>query len=563
MKKEAKVIGNKADFMEKVIKAVETIATPVKATLGPDGLPILLQREKTPLITKDGVTVAKSIVHDDPVFNTMIQAIREASERTNEEVGDGTTTAVVLVESLIKEGMKFIKADLITPQALVREIKACVPSIISQLDNMSKKIESEEEIKYVAMISSNSDKEIAERVTEAVVKAGADGVTSIEPGSGAFINVKTIGGFQIGKGWGAHKEHALKMLSASGKQEISFGNTPALLCYNGEITDIGEFGEFLMAFNEIDENNPVRSKVSQLVVIAHSFGHQIRQMVADNFAVNGLPVMLVETESWSTENSKVLLLHDLAVITGGKVVQHGNIRSLIKDKTTVDDDALGCCDKVVQVKGLTTFYGGEGSKESVLEHVELVRKQMADAEHPWDEGVHRKRIARLLGGITVLECGGITPLEIKEKMDRVTDAVSATRAALKGGVVPGGGKALLNCVSDMLCVSCGAKVMRNVLLSPIRQIIMNTGESPDIIVGQLLKDPTVTYGYDALNRTMVDDMFKSGIIDPLLVVKTAFNNAVSIGCEMLRGGGYVVYKKDGATADPEEQMASENPTDIT
>ena len=555
---ETKILGNKAQFMTKVLEAIDTIATPVKATLGPDGLPILLGREKNPLITKDGVTVAESINVEDPIIDTMIQAIKEASQKTNDEVGDGTTTAIVLVESILKESMKFIRAGLITPQALVRELKAVIPHVIKDLETQAKKITSEEDINYVAMISANNDKDVADKVTEAVVRAGSDGVTSVEASMGYDLKVKTIEGFQISKGWNVHKEFAIKLLHASGKQDITYANNPAVVCYNGGLTDVGEFGSFLMAFNEIDPNNPMNSKISQIVIVAHEFGANVRQMMVDNSIQNGIPIMLVETESWGTENSKVFLLHDLASLTGGQIIQHGCLRKVIKDTEnpnikTVDDAFLGCCDKVAQVKGMTTFYGGQHTEDGLQDHIKEVRAQLESADHQWDEMIHRKRLARLLDGITIIECGGMSNLEIKERMDRIIDAVSATRAALKEGVVPGGGVALLNCVGAVEVCGiediCGKRIIKKILESPMRQIIINTGESPDGIIGKVLEQADTITGYDAMTMEMVGDMFDKGIIDPLLVVKSAFQNAMSIGCEMLRGGGYVIHKKtpDGAS----------------
>jgi len=564
-----KKIGTKADFTKEILEAVRIIAEPVKATLGPDGCPIILDRGKySPLITKDGVTVAKSIFVSDVVKDLMIRAIKEASEKTNAEVGDGTTTAIVLVEALLNEGMKFIKSGLITPQALVREIKACIPSIKTNLTSMCKKVVSEQDIKYVANISANNDPEIASAVVEAVMRSGADGVTSIEEGTSTDIKVCPVDGFQIGKGWSTHKEYSIKLMQSATRQEFSYA-TPAVLCYNGDVTDVSEFSDFIIAFHEINVGAqvPKAALSAPIIIVAHMFSGAIRQFMVDNMIQNGIQIMLVETELWGTEHSRVYQINDLAEYTGGKVVTHGNLRTIISKKEDgtpcVDDSYLGCCEKAIQTKGNTTFYGGEKNEEKLQEYIEEVRATKDNAEHAWDMEIHQKRIARLLDGITVIECGGTTTLEIKERMDRVIDAVSATRAALKGGIVPGGGIALYDCAQTFeIGTSCGENVLARALQAPLRQIISNTGKPPDGIIENINSiDPLLGggyVGYDALLHKISDDMFGDGIVDPLMVVEIAVMNALSIGCELLRGGGYVVIKSEAA--DPDDEMMG-NPTE--
>lgn len=539
------------DWADISLSAVRQLAEPVKATLGPDGLPILLEQiGKPPLITKDGVTVSNSIYVDDPVFNTIIQAVKEASARTGELVGDGTTTAVVLTEALIEKGFQFIKAGLITPQALVREIKELIPGVIEYLQSIGRPINNEDEIRRVASISSNSDVEIAEKVTEAMARCGKDGLFELVQGSGPGIEVIQKEGYQVGKGWSRHKDYAPLMITDPLSQAIVFSNNPSILLYNGEINDPSEFGEFILAFNQVDTALNQAYNMSQIVVVAHQFSGQIRQMVADNWQQHGLPIMLVETEQMGPPMTRIYLLDDLAAYTGGQVIQQGHLKEVIErvmpTRNKIKDGTLGKCESVRQMKAHTTFDGGQGNQEGILNHVQVIRKQMEIADARWDANIHRMRMARLTNGLVVIEVGGMTELEMKERRDRVDDAVQATRAAMKEGIVPGGGVALLRC-SEQLPVlmpgSYGVKVLEHMLQAPIRQIIKNGGESPDKILTKIPVVPSFG-GYDALNGKIVESMFEAGIIDPFLVVKTSFEHAISIGCEILRGGGYVVYNQE-------------------
>lgn len=549
-----KVIGNNKEFAVKLLEALKILADPVKATLGPDGQPILIEKGDRVIMTKDGVSVAESIEVEDPVLNAMIQAIKESARKTNDLVGDGTTGAIVLTEAIIRNSIKYVSAGLITPQTLVNQIKECLPGVIKYLKSKSRKISNENDIRYVALISANNDKEIADKVTEAVVMAGEDGLLQLEDGSTTGIVVSKTEGYQINRGWSIHQDYAPRMMTNTLKQEVLFNNLPNILLYNGDMTDFTEFAEILKAHNKIDEYQK-SAEYKQLVVIAHSFSGQIRQMTADNMAMNGLPVMLVETEMMGTPQSRIYLLDDLAVFSGGKVVQSGDIRSIIvrgngPTNKKIQEGFLGTCGKIRQLKGTTTFYEGIGTDEAKIELVDIIKKQAEDCKSVWDKNLHRQRIAKLVDGIVCIEVGGTTELEIKERKDRVEDSLNATRAAIKEGVVAGGGVALMRWKCETTDMNCGQKVMSESLKSPLCQIISNTGQSPDSIL-YMISEKEYDYGYDALNKTMVDDVFKAGIIDPYLVVKTALENAVSISCEMLRGGGYCISKKGNT---PSQQL---------
>jgi len=538
----AKKIGNSNAFRKAAIRALNILATPVKQTLGPDGLPILIQREGLPpLSTKDGVTVAESISVACPVHNTIIHAIKESAQKTNEYAGDGTTSAIVLTEAIVLESLKYIQANQITPQKVALELEYSAVEVVDYLNSISSKVVSNNEILAVASISANGEREVAEKVVEAIDWAGEDGVITLEDGWTRGITVRRIEGYRMGTGFSKHEVYGPKLIMDKERQESQLENANILL-YDGVMSDWNELGKFL-----IDMANPRSSQpmLEPIVIVAHEYSGTVRDKVSEHVALAGLPIILAQTELLGTPNSKIHLLKDLAVLSGGKVISHGKLSSLVdKDTGEVDKSFLGKCQKIIQTKNDTTFFDGSGLAEDVEKHKKSIKKQISDHDSEFDKNLHRARIGKLVGGIIIVGVGGTTSLEMKERKDRVEDSLNATRAAILEGIVPGGGVALFGASTDLfggsnVDLNIGRQVLRDALRYPLRQIVTNTGISPDVVVDRVLNDEGVV-GYDARKKEYSLDMIADGIIDPLRVVKAAFENALSIAIAILKGGGYCV-----------------------
>jgi len=538
----AKKIGNSNAFRKAAIRALNILATPVKQTLGPDGLPILIQREGLPpLSTKDGVTVAESISVACPVHNTIIHAIKESAQKTNEYAGDGTTSAIVLTEAIVLESLKYIQANQITPQKVALELEYSAVEVVDYLNSISSKVVSNNEILAVASISANGEREVAEKVVEAIDWAGEDGVITLEDGWTRGITVRRIEGYRMGTGFSKHEVYGPKLIMDKERQESQLENVNILL-YDGVMSDWNELGKLLMDLAGTRSANPA---LDPIVFVAHEYSGQVRDKVSEHVALAGLPIILAQTELLGTPNSKIHLLKDLAVLSGGKVVSHGKLSSIVnKDTGEVDESFLGKCKKVIQTKNDTTFFDGLGTVEDVEKHKKSIKKQISDHDSEFDKNLHRARIGKLVGGIIMVGVGGTTSLEMKERKDRVEDSLNATRAAILEGIVPGGGVALFGASTELfgglnVDLNIGGRVLRDALRYPLRQIVTNTGISPDVVVDRVLNDEGVV-GYDARKKEYSLDMIADGIIDPLRVVKAAFENALSIAIAILKGGGYCV-----------------------
>jgi len=538
----AKKIGNSNAFRKAAIRALNILATPVKQTLGPDGLPILIQREGLPpLSTKDGVTVAESISVACPVHNTIIHAIKESAQKTNEYAGDGTTSAIVLTEAIVLESLKYIQANQITPQKVALELEYSAVEVVDYLNSISSKVVSNNEILAVASISANGEREVAEKVVEAIDWAGEDGVITLEDGWTRGITVRRIEGYRMGTGFSKHEVYGPKLIMDKERQESQLENVNILL-YDGVMSDWNELGKLLMDLAGTRSANPA---LDPIVFVAHEYSGQVRDKVSEHVALAGLPIILAQTELLGTPNSKIHLLKDLAVLSGGKVVSHGKLSSIVnKDTGEVDESFLGKCKKVIQTKNDTTFFDGSGPVEDVEKHKKSIKKQISDHDSEFDKNLHRARIGKLVGGIIMVGVGGTTSLEMKERKDRVEDSLNATRAAILEGIVPGGGVALFGASTELfgglnVDLNIGGRVLRDALRYPLRQIVTNTGISPDVVVDRVLNDEGVV-GYDARKKEYSLDMIADGIIDPLRVVKAAFENALSIAIAILKGGGYCV-----------------------
>jgi chaperonin GroEL len=575
----SKLIGNAKQFRRAALKALEILSGVVSSTMGPDGASVLIDRgNESPISTKDGVTVSESIDVKDPVVNTLIKAIKEGARRTVEWAGDGTTCTILLTEAFVKESLKFVRADQISAQKLALQLKSIEQLVVDSLDGMKRDVTNEEEILNVALISSNGDREVAEKVVEAVDSAGRDGVISIEESDAPDITITRIEGFKMDSGFGVHGDYSSAFVLDHMKQETLFEKVDVLL-YDGNVNDYNELAQGLLA---LAQTRGKGGALKPTVVVAFDFSGQVRDLVAQNIRKLQLPLMLVKVRIQGTEGSRVQMLDDLGVLLKAKIIRHGDMPTVMN---LIGDDLkayVGTCEKIVQTRSTTTFFGGAGSSEDIKTHTEVIKKQMEEFTSEHDRSLYRARIGRLVSGIVVVRCGGQSELEMRERKDRVEDAINATRAAILEGILPGGGVALLQ-ASEILVEgvenALGIEVFKKALQYPIRQIASNAGESPDVVVSTVLRTSnrceklpsgkvisSPNFGFDAAKLEYVNDMYAAGIIDPLRVVKTAFKNALSIAVEILKGGGYSVIvgaqtiKRE--TWEPDFNMPGENPADF-
>lgn len=550
---QCKKVINIPNNRSEILDAIEILATPVKRTLGPEGLPILLQLEGfSPINTKDGVTVAKSIFIEDQKKDAVIQAIKEAAIKTNKEAGDGTTTAIVLSEAFIKEGFKLIETGIIKPQELSNLMLEKVEEIIEHLQEISRSINTEKEQKFVSLISANGDEKVADKVVEAINRAGEDGVVTIDEGTSTDIDILHVEGFEIPSGYHKLGSCGFEFITHEEKQ-IAICDNPDILLYNGNFTDVNDFSIFLRDYTKEGKIVP-----SAFVIIANDFNGEMYKYVLD-MRKQHWPIFLLKTVMLGskTHASRALMLKDLAIFSGGERVPAGAqaLFNIIQQENYVDK-YIGRCDRV-EIKGdRSVFYGGHGSAEDKENHLKALKVQLNELpdqeSSEWEKYLVKERIGRICDGVVIIYVGGKTDLEMKEKKDRVEDAYNSTKAAIQEGVVPGGGCALYY-ISQLLKEETIIDRYFNVVLQyPIKQIYENAGLKTDVILEKLNKymQDAPEYGYDVLGDCFSKDMFESGIIDPLKVVKSALYNAVSIASQMLISGGivsfddYITKKKD-------------------
>lgn len=545
----AKTIYNRSDFQKQVLDAVKILAEPVKSTLGPDGVPIAIQRDGLPpLITKDGVTVANSIFVESPALSVIVEAIKEVAINTNNSVGDGTTSSVLFTESIIKHSQPYLQTGAITPQVLADSLLKVAVEIAEGISRQSIQINStidSEKIKFVASLSCNGDDEIANIVAEAIDKVGVDGsITLAEGGSKTSLSIEE--GFSIENGFGALGQHGKILINNQALQQVVY-NKPAIVVYDGHMDEPYDFITMLGNVNCGGQD------AVPIVVFAHDFSPKIIEVVVVNAAASGLKCLLVKVPRLGTKYSQSNVCDDISILTGAITIKPGV--NTLKDILSNSSEFLGGADKIVSSSKQTTIYDGLGSEEEILERSGAIKVQIDEADSEFDKGVLRERLGRLVGGVAVVRVGAQTDLEMKEKKDRIEDALNATKAAIAEGIVPGGGTAMLLAFKDIIErkyefnkeYKIAIDIFEKVCESSIRQIVANTGKnSADVILNTLFgmfKNNRVC-GFNARANKIEENMVESGIIDPTKVVRTALLNATSIATTLLRAGGSIVFKAD-------------------
>jgi chaperonin GroEL len=496
----------------KLIQGVDILANAVRITLGPKGRNVVLQRTwGAPAITKDGVTVAKEILLKDDLANMGAQMVKEVASRTNEEAGDGTTTATVLAQAIVNEGVKYITAGM-NPMDLKRGMDKATDAVVEQLSKISKQCKTQNEIEQVGTISANSDKDIGSMIAEAMEKVGKEGVITVEKGKTMKNELEVVEGLQFDRGY----------------MSPYFINNPAKQLVELEDVYIILTGKHVRTIQEIVPLLEELAKKNKpfLFVCEDAEGEALATLVMNN-AKGTIRCAAVHAPGYG--NSRKAMLQDMATLTGGEVISDDT--GLTLEKAKLED--LGQASRVVVDKNTTTIIGGKGFKSKIDIRVAELKKQIEMSEGGDDKKKLEERLAKLTGGVAVIRVGAATEVEVQEKKDRIEDALNATKAAVEDGVVPGGGVAFLRAKQNIKDLkgdnedqTAGIQIVLKALESPVRQIIANAGGSPDVIINEILKGKG-NFGYDAGTGNF-GDMIELGIIDPTKVSKTALINASSI-----------------------------------
>lgn len=525
------------------LETITEIAAVVKATLGPGGNPIILQMPgqnpdgspRTPLITKDGVSVAEHVSFRSPAKNTISQAILQVAKSTVSQAGDGTTTAIVLAEALFRAGHRLLKQGS-NGIELYNQLKAVKDQIVEQLYEVAEEID-EDGLYDVALISANGDEEVAKKVSEAILAVGEDGHIDLQEGYSRETVLELVEGAMYKQGW--RKFGPLGSLMVNDKvRNVCELENPAVLTYAGEIKDILELSEFLKNIYGVAEDGGF-NELFPVMVIAYDYSDDVKNYIMQLRVQGKVPVAAIKAPFDGSPNARTQMLEDLAVSLGGQVTARG-----IVDLKTVRDEHLGNCERVVIGAEETIFYNGRGDEEKVLGRINDLKQQLEDPHMiEFDKGNIRLRIGKLTGGIAVIKVGGDSELEMRERKDRIEDALCATKVAIAEGVVPGGGYTLWRIAQGLEGNDLATLIMREALEAPIKQIITNTGKNAEVIISHMPEEQ----GYDARGHKYVD-LFEAGIVDPLKVTKSALENAVSIVGLLLTTGGAIVSDvepKDG------------------
>lgn len=510
----AKDIKFGGDARAKMLKGVETLAATVKVTLGPKGRNVMLDKSYgAPKLTKDGVSVAKEITLADKFENMGAQLIKEVAQKTADKAGDGTTTATVLAESIIREGCKAVAAGM-NPQDVKRGIDLAVAKVVEDVKSRSKAVQGSAEIAQVGTISANGDTTIGEYIAKAMEKVGNEGVITVEDAKGLETELDVVEGMQFDRGY-----LSPYFVTDAEKMNCTF-DSPYILLYDKKISNLQPMITILEAIVQSGR---------ALVIIAEDIEGEALATLVVNRIRGGLKVCAVKAPGFG--DRRKAMLQDIATLTGGQVISD----ELGMKLENVTLDMLGMAKRVEITKDDTTIIDGAGNKEAIEGRAAQIRQEISQTTSDYDREKLQERLGKLSGGVAVIKVGGASEVEVKEKKDRIDDALHATRAAVREGIVAGGGAALLYATkalegvkSDNQDQNVGIDIIRKALQAPIRQIAENAGVDGAVIAGKLLESKDYNYGYDAQSGEFTD-MIKAGIVDPTEVVRTALQDAASVG----------------------------------
>ena len=509
----AKIVQFNTDARDKMLKGVNVLANAVKVTLGPKGRNVVIQKSfGAPRSTKDGVSVAKEIELEDAFENMGAQMIREVASKTNDKAGDGTTTATVLAQAIVQEGLKAVAAGM-NPMDLKRGIDKAVGLVLEEIKTNSKPVSNNSEIAQVGTISANGDSEIGELIAQAMAKVGNEGVITVEEAKTADTTVDVVEGMQFDRGY-----LSPYFITNADKMEAQL-EEPLILLHEKKLSSLQTMLPILEAV--VQSGRP-------LVIIAEDIEGEALATLVVNKLRGGLRVAAVKAPGFG--DRRKAMLEDIAILTGGQVISE----DLGIKLESVTLDMLGKAKKVSITKDDTTIVEGVGEKSDIEGRVAQIKRQIEDTTSDYDKEKLQERLAKLAGGVAVLRVGGSTEVEVKEKKDRVDDALNATRAAADEGIVPGGGIALLKASKILADVkgdnadqNAGIAIIRRALQAPIRQISENAGVEGSIVVGKVLENNEASFGFNAQTEEY-GDLVKMGVIDPAKVVRTALQDAASV-----------------------------------
>ncbi len=509
----AKEVRFSADARAKMLRGVDILADAVKVTLGPKGRNVVIDKSfGAPRITKDGVTVAKEIELDDKFENMGAQMVREVASKTNDKAGDGTTTATVLAQSIVREGAKYVAAGM-NPMDLKRGVDMAVTAAIKDIEQRSKKIASSDEVAQVGTISSNGDTSIGEMIAKAMQKVGNEGVITVEEAKTAETELDVVEGMQFDRGY------LSPYFITNAEKMVAELDDPYILIFEKKLSSLQAMLPVLEAV--------VQTSKPLLIVAEDVEGEALATLVVNKLR-GGLKVAAVKAPGFG--DRRKAMLEDIAVLTQGQMISE----ELGIKLESVTLQMLGRAKRVRIDKENTTIIDGAGEKSQIDARIAQIKAQIEETTSDYDREKLQERLAKLAGGVAVIRVGGSTEVEVKEKKDRVDDALNATRAAVEEGIVAGGGIALLRAKvavsklkSDVPDVQAGINIVLKALESPIRQIADNAGVEGSIVVGKVTENSSDTYGYNAQTEQYVD-MIKAGIVDPAKVVRTALQDAASV-----------------------------------
>jgi len=508
----AKEVKFSRDARERMLRGVDILSNAVKVTLGPKGRNVVLDKSfGAPRITKDGVTVAKEIELEDKFENMGAQMLREVASKTNDVAGDGTTTATVLGQAIVQEGAKAVAAGM-NPMDVKRGIDLAVDEVVAELIKKARKIETSEEVAQVGTISANSEAEIGRMIADAMQKVGNEGVITVEEAKTAETELEVVEGMQFDRGY------LSPYFVTNAEKMVADLEDPYILIHEKKLSNLQALLPVLEAI--------VQSGKPLLIIAEDVEGEALATLVVNKLR-GGLKIAAVKAPGFG--DRRKAMLEDIAILTSGQVISED--LGIKLENVTID--MLGRAKKVTIAKETTTIVDGAGSKDEINGRVAQIKAQIEETTSDYDREKLQERLAKLAGGVAVIRVGGATEVEVKERKDRVDDALNATRAAVEEGIVPGGGTALLRASAAIKAKGinddqqAGINLVRRALQAPARQIATNAGDEASVIVGKILENSDDNYGYNTATGEY-GDLIALGIVDPVKVVRSALQNAASI-----------------------------------
>ncbi|WP_308915010.1 chaperonin GroEL [Jannaschia sp. LMIT008] len=531
----AKDVKFDTDARNRMIKGVNTLANAVRVTLGPKGRNVVLDKSfGAPRITKDGVSVAKEIELEDKFENMGAQMVKEVAQRTNDEAGDGTTTATVLAQSIVVEGMKAVAAGM-NPMDLKRGIDLATSKVVAEIKSMARDVTDSDEVAQVGTISANGEAEIGRQIADAMQKVGNDGVITVEENKGLETETEVVEGMQFDRGY-----LSPYFVTNADKMTAELED-PMILLHEKKLSSLQPMVPLL--------ESVIQSQKPLLIISEDVEGEALATLVVNKLR-GGLKIAAVKAPGFG--DRRKAMLQDIAILTGGQVISD----DLGMKLENVTIDMLGTAKRVIIKKDDTTLIDGAGEKAEIEARVAQIRQQIEETTSDYDREKLQERVAKLAGGVAVIRVGGMTEVEVKERKDRVDDALNATRAAVQEGVVVGGGVALVQAgkvLADLTGVNAdqnaGIAIVRKALESPLRQIAENAGVDGAVVAGKIRESSDSAFGFNAQTEEY-GDLFKFGVIDPAKVVRTALEDAASVAGLLITTEAMVADKpeKPGANA---------------